>query len=747
MSKHTRVARNIIALLVNQIGTWSITLVLTLVIPSYLGINLYGLYSFIMSYITLFAIFVTLGTGTYLTWRIAREPDEAGRLTVNTLAFQIPLGLAFCALALFCLPLIDSHPVVRELGLLISFSTMLGILSSTCTAALGGFQNIRTPAFLGLAGSAVGAILVVVSVILNLGVLAIAASGLSSQVLGFLVLLIYTQRKIHMRPRISLRLWRVIIAGGLPFFGWSLVLLISGQIDIPLLKVLAGSAEIGNAEVGWYALATRIMGIPVFLPSIIITAILPALSYERTADSPHFRELASRSIRLVALVNIPACVGTILLAKYLPTLLYHQKSFDEISPLIIILAVNMPLTALDMVLGTVLIALGRQKAWTVVGVVASAMNVLVNLWAIPFTQHLFGDGAIGASITTVLTEAVMFAGALILRPHSIFTRWDLWYIVRCLLAAGVMVPAVWALSSLPVFAARGPVGVVIAVAYGIVIYAMAAYTLQVIRNSDIYGIISVVGAKMGVGEISTASFRHILNRLQNDAASSTAKMVYASVTISRPLIRAGAVISQPLAARTRATVTSRPLHALAQNGANSFLAAEHPDVGSDIYGFIPSQRSGFSDDTPNMPMASPWEDDPQLLDIAQLTTRTLPAFQHAAEPGQAPATAPNANTTTYDTSATPSRVPIDGNETFDEEEAYQTRPVPVVTQIDAATVPTVPVPAVVFTEEDKRSTLRVRTVRHDEAHSNGNTRDKKRSTNPPMEKPHGRTSRRRRARI
>src|SRR5690242_13979716 len=135
-----RVIRNILALLANQVGTWLITFIITLALPSYLGPTRFGTYSFAFSYVGFFALGMQLGIGTYLTWRIAREPEMANRLTFNALLMQVPLGLACSLVALLVLPLIDSTPGASILIALVAVNTVLATLNATCVAALAGFQ-------------------------------------------------------------------------------------------------------------------------------------------------------------------------------------------------------------------------------------------------------------------------------------------------------------------------------------------------------------------------------------------------------------------------------------------------------------------------------------------------------------------------------------------------------------------------------------------------------------------------------
>ena len=498
---NARVTRNILSLLATQVGSWMVTLVLTLVVPHYLGINVFGLYSFIGTFVGFFTLGMSVGAGTYLTWRIAREPGEAAALTFNTLALQLPLGVVFGALALTTLPLFAKHEHVLPLTVALLLSSMLSTLTATCIAGLNGLQIMRTPAMIGLGTAALGAGLTITCVILDKGVQAVAIVSLISQGLTFLAILAYAQRKLHMRPAIDLGLWPRIVRGGLPFFIWSVVLTWYWQIDIPLLKLLSGPNS--DAVVGWYAAANRIIGIPVFLPNIIVTALLPALSRERSADSPEFRALASRALRLVIAINIPASVGTMMLAPGLTSLLHYPANFAPLEPLIVILAWNMPLVALDMVLGTILVSIGKQRLWTVVGVAAAVVNPLVNLWAIPFAQQHTGNGAIAASLTTIMSELIMFIGAMALRPKGIFTGADLFYVMRCLLAAGMMAPAVWGLSQ------QRFIGAAPAVVYGLVIYVAVAYLLRVFTDEDIKKLVGVVGARLGIENAEGVTVEHM----------------------------------------------------------------------------------------------------------------------------------------------------------------------------------------------------------------------------------------------
>jgi hypothetical protein len=129
------------------------------------------------------------------------------------------------------------------------------------------------------------------------------------------------------------------------------------------------------------------------------------------------------------------------------------------------------------VMGTLLMANDRQKQWTVVACLAAVVNPLCNLAAIPLTTRAFGNGAIGASIVTVMTEVFMFGGALYLRPAGVLDRQTWLFLARCVLACAVLFAALFAARS-----AWFPAKVLI----GIAVYSLASLLLRTASPREVY---------------------------------------------------------------------------------------------------------------------------------------------------------------------------------------------------------------------------------------------------------------------
>jgi O-antigen/teichoic acid export membrane protein len=129
------------------------------------------------------------------------------------------------------------------------------------------------------------------------------------------------------------------------------------------------------------------------------------------------------------------------------------------------------------VLGAALAACDRQKAWAVAGCAAAVLNPLANLVAIPFTSRAFGNGAVGASIVTIVTELFMFAIAVRLRPDRVLDRQTAWYLGRCAVACLALVAIVLAARDSPL---------AVRVAFGVVAYGAASVGLRTLSLPRLY---------------------------------------------------------------------------------------------------------------------------------------------------------------------------------------------------------------------------------------------------------------------
>jgi O-antigen/teichoic acid export membrane protein len=135
----------------------------------------------------------------------------------------------------------------------------------------------------------------------------------------------------------------------------------------------------------------------------------------------------------------------------------------------------------DMILGTAINSLDKQRAWAIMAVLAAFLNPALNCVLIPVTDAAYGNGAIGSATATVITELFMMAmGLRLLRGEGVFDRSSFVLAVKCLAAAGIMVGVVWLLRELYLpFTVLAGAGV-----YGVAVLALGAVSrddVQLVR--------------------------------------------------------------------------------------------------------------------------------------------------------------------------------------------------------------------------------------------------------------------------
>jgi O-antigen/teichoic acid export membrane protein len=482
-----RILHNVFALATGQLFTWICTIGLTALLPRYLGDANLGKLWISMSLTDLLGQLATYGITSYLTREVARRGIESRGDVLNALVMRLPLAGAACALTILATHLLRYDALTRELTYLLCINLVLSAISGVLIGALQGLQQMRTVALVNVLSKATMLGIVAFFLVNDYGLIAVALAWNIASFVAVIGCIIPAIRLGLLGGRIDPRLWRVLMVGCTPFFVWQAALVIYGQIDVILLSVLTS-----DAVVGWYTAAYRIVSIPIFVPTIISAAIFPALARSATHAPTEFRMIARRSLHYVILGTIPLALGTIVVSARLLEFLHYPEVFRNSIPVIIVLALHIPIVGVDMIVGYALSALDKQRVWAFTGVAAAVLNPSLNLLVIPHAESAWGNGAIGAAIVTMVTELFMMVVGLRLLRGAVFDRTSIGYFSRALGAGLVMAAAVAlapGLTFLP------------ALLLGALVYAGASLALKTASLQDVRSLIGYLrdrGAARGV---------------------------------------------------------------------------------------------------------------------------------------------------------------------------------------------------------------------------------------------------------
>jgi O-antigen/teichoic acid export membrane protein len=482
-----RIVRNVADLGSSQVLTLISSSMVALVLPRFLGADHLGKFALASAFTTYFLLATNLGVTTHLTKELARDPDRAAAYTMNSVYLRLPLAV-FAALAgVALINVIGADGLTKKTIYIMSFGMVLTTLYDIFLASLQGLQVMRPIAISQVIVKVSFGVTASALLIAGYGLLEVALVSTASVGLGLVIpaAAFFTRVRArganaaHIRPDPTI--WKTLILGGLPFLVWQASLVVYGKIDMLML-----GAFTTDQVLGWYAAAYRLTSLHTFIPAIVMTATLPALVAARRSDPGSFNQITRRALQVVIIGSLPIAGGTLLLADKFIEFFAYPDEFSHSVPLVIILALHSPFVAADMIIGTALIALDKQRQWAFTGLAAAVLNPAMNMILIPLTDSWYQNGAIGAAAATTATELFMMTIGLWLLPRGTLGLQTLTMVTRAGAALVAMAIVVTLLRDAVIF---------VPVLAGAVVYCTCLFAFRAMRIEDVNSVLSHLGVR------------------------------------------------------------------------------------------------------------------------------------------------------------------------------------------------------------------------------------------------------------
>ena len=472
-----RIVNNTAISLVGQLVTWISTFFLTVAYGRFLGDFKFGELYFATTFVLLFGIPVERGFGPQITREVAQDTSKALRYLSNTLLIKVMLWLILYSLILF-LSWVLGYTVEERVLVAICGITLLSTGISTTFAAMHySFERV---------------VFSVVGTILEKGLSAVFGfillrNGASVEVMAFVLLggsLISTTwqgiwffRLTGVGFIVDSTLIRKLLRTSIPFMFYGMMGVMYYRLDTVLLSLMANSEV-----VGWYGAGYRLFDTMVFLPSLLITAIMyPVFSKLSTSSKTNIQLAVEKTMNFLLFCGIPTATLMIVAAPNIIGFLYHSAEFDNTIPVLQALAPGIVFLYMNSVFSSAIVSVNQEKKITYMAAAALIFNLGLNLILIPLYKQ------IGAAIVTSLTEMLLFSIYITITvPRYLLPLRSLRVGAKILLASLIMALVTWTLRGYHIF-------VILPVA--LVVYLGAATVLRTITREDIQALYSAVRHK------------------------------------------------------------------------------------------------------------------------------------------------------------------------------------------------------------------------------------------------------------
>jgi O-antigen/teichoic acid export membrane protein len=374
-----------VALLVASLGTLRLA-------TSYLGVDGFGEYAIVLSLAPILLVFADLGFSTLLARELAQSPERRDELAATLFPLRLAASAAVVLASLAVVPFLPYDFHVRA-GLVIA---CVGVsLLSIGTFATPFFQvglRLDLLALLDVGTAALNLGLVAAVTQLDLGFYALvgvsAVVGLANLAFAWMLVRPFWQPSLRFDRKLAKRL----LADGLPLAAVIVLGLLHFRLDAVLLSLMRPSEDVGV-----YTVAFRFLEQSLVLPVVFMAAVFPLLAVAvRGGDAA---DVVRKAFNFLLLIALPLALGLAVLAGPLVAV-FAGDGFEDAATPLRILAPALVFAFVSSVFSAVLIALNRQRALILASLGGLALNLALNLWAIP------RFGYTGAAVTTVFSEAV-----------------------------------------------------------------------------------------------------------------------------------------------------------------------------------------------------------------------------------------------------------------------------------------------------------------------------------------------------
>ena len=437
MNRLRKVIGNTVISLLGQGVTWISTLVLTIAYGRFLGDVKFGELYFAITFVALVGFPIESGFNQQLTRDVAQEPTKALRYVSNILCLKVLLWLILYSCILLLSVLLGYPMEVRSLVAICGVTLLSGSIANIMSALHYAFERVVYPVVGTILEKGLSALIGVILLRHGASVQTMALVLLASSCASMLWQTTWLVRLVGIPRFIDVRLAWDLLRKSIPFLIYGVLGVIYYRIDTIMLSLVASAAV-----VGWYGAGYRIFDTLVFLPSLVISAIMyPVFSKLSVHSQSELKVAVEKSLNFLLFCGVPISIGLIVAAPNLVGFLYHQADFVNATPVMQYLAPGLLFLYINSVLTSTIISTGGERKITIMAGVALVFNLGLNLILIPRYLH------VGAAIVTSLTELLLTIFSLLFIPRSLWPTASLKVAAKALLASVVMGVVIWLMRS------------------------------------------------------------------------------------------------------------------------------------------------------------------------------------------------------------------------------------------------------------------------------------------------------------
>lgn len=393
------IAKNTGFLFLANILQKAFSLILVFFVARVLGVEEFGLYSFVFSFVALFGILANLGIDHLNLRDVSQDHKIAQEVLGVALSLKILLSIITILAAYFSIIILGYNERTVFLVFLAAFTIVLDNISAIFRTFFIAFEKMHLELIVSFVSKTIFLVGGLLALFSGYGVIGLTISAILAGILNLLLSIYLCTTKIVV-PKItfSLNKSKNMLLKALPFSFIGIFMIVYAKIDIIMLSFFQG-----NIAVGLYDSAVRLVDSLAIIITSFSTAIFPVMSRFHVQNKELTPTIIEKSLKFILAIIIPIAVGTSILAQQIITFFFGVDFAPAAIALQILIWYSvLNFTALFIYLQ--LYSMNKEKLVFRIVAVSLTINIILNIYLIP--KYSF----VGAALSTLFSQVVLLVG-------------------------------------------------------------------------------------------------------------------------------------------------------------------------------------------------------------------------------------------------------------------------------------------------------------------------------------------------
>jgi len=410
--------RNGLTLGGSLLGTWTVALVVRILVPRWLGPESYGALSLAESFTATCFVLLGLGIDTYIQKELAVRPELASDFFGGVVVLRVALTFVLLSAMALVMGLAHRSHETQRLILLFGVGQLLVSINTSLAALLQAARTVGGLAIVNITAKIAWGGGVILALVARVGLEGLAVAFICAELLRLLLVARLARDRLGLRVRVDPRAVKAALSSSLPYYCNVVALTIYSRVDVTMLSMLSS-----DREVGWYGAAANFASLSLMVSPLVGWVVLPMLSRAAARSEDEMFAIIRRAFEGVLLVVMSTALFLGIGADVWIVAVFG-RAFTPAVGTLRLLAPTFVFTYLAMLCATCLLLL--RRAWTVtfISLVGLAVHPLLDLLIVRRSASAFGVGGAGhgAAAAVLVTEGLVATAMLISIGARAFDR-------------------------------------------------------------------------------------------------------------------------------------------------------------------------------------------------------------------------------------------------------------------------------------------------------------------------------------